>query len=112
MARGFNRAHYDVAPLKVCIADVHAKANLAGNAIDRAGKHIADANGCHRINGSASACRALDRQNHLGRRAKSIMAVGHQDTTGVSARTFNQNSQTRRCRDLRDDTERDLLTLQ
>ena len=37
---------------------------------------------------------------------------GIKNTAGVSARTFNQNAETRRCGDFRNNAERNLLLLQ
>src|SRR6202011_5540590 len=97
---------------KIRITDVHAKADPARNAVDRAGKHFAYTDGCNRVKRSAGACCALNRQNQLGGRAKSIATVGHQNSPGVSASALDQDTKTRRGRDFRDNAERSLLALQ
>ncbi len=98
--------------MNIRVADVHAQANPVRNAIHRAGEYLADAYCCNRVNRSASSCCALNRQNQLSGRAESIVAVDHQDSSGVSARTLDHNAQTRGRSDFCDDAERRLLAFQ
>jgi hypothetical protein len=83
-----------IAALQIGIADIHAEAYPAGNAVDCARKYLADSNGCDCINRSARACgisiaRIIPppRTEHRGGR--------HQNSAGVAARAFDQNAQTR-----------------
>ena len=98
--------------MKIRVADVYAKADPARNAIDRAGKHFAYTDGCNCVKCSAGACCALNRQNQFGGGAKRIATAGHQNTPGVSARALDQDPNTRRGSDFRDNAERSLLALQ
>src|SRR5260370_21104053 len=109
---GFNRTHYTVAPLKICVADIHAKADPARNAIDRARKHFAYADGCDRVKRSAGTSCALNRQNQLGGGAQSIATVGHQNTSGVSATALDQDTKTRRRSEFNHNPETNLLSPQ
>src|ERR1700704_3490942 len=104
--------HYGVTPLKIRVADIHAKPDPARNAIDRAGEYLADAYCCNCVDRSAAACCTLNRQNQLGCGAKSIATLGHQNTTSVSTGAFDQDAQTRRRRNVCDNAERNLLSLQ
>src|SRR5580658_6353410 len=101
-----------IAPLQIRVADVHAKANPAGNAIHRARKHFADAYSRNRVNRPARASRSLNRQNQLRRRAESIAAIRHQYAAGMSARSPDRKAKTSRRRDLRDNAQRNFLPLQ
>src|ERR1700733_3506156 len=112
IAGGFNCANYFVAPFKIRVAYVNAEADSARNAVDRAGEHIADAYGCHRVDRSTGTRGILNCQNQLGRRAESVFAVGHQNPASVSAGTLDQNSKTCRRGDFRDNAQRSLLALQ
>jgi len=83
-AGGVNCIHNLVAPLKIRVAYVNAEADSAWNAIDRAGKHVADAHRCHCVDRSAGTRSVLNRQNRFARRAESALAVGHQNPASVS----------------------------
>src|ERR1700686_3541420 len=112
MTTSFNRAHYQIAPLNICIADVHAKAHTAGNTVHSAWEHFADADGCDRVDHSAGAGSVFNRQDQLCSRTESVAAVGHQNAAGMSARSLNQNAETRRRGNFRNNSERNLLALQ
>src|SRR4030088_2795370 len=104
--------HYGVTPLKIRVANIHAEADPARNTVDCAGEYLADAYCGNCVDRSAAACRTLNRQNQLSGRAESIAAVGHQDSSGVSTGAFDQDAQTRRRRNVCDNAERNLLSLQ
>src|SRR6266404_7508324 len=50
---GFYLLHNIVAPFEIGIANVGAKTNPAGNAVDGAGENLADADRRYRVDGSA-----------------------------------------------------------
>ena len=63
-----------------------------GNAVDRAGKDLADAHGAHGVDGSCRFCRRFQRQNQFGGGGERVFAARHQFAAGVAAFAFNHDA--------------------
>src|SRR5271167_816459 len=112
LARGFDRAHRSVTPLKIRIANVERQLDAARNAIDGARKHVANAHSRDCINRAARLHRVFNREDQFRRGAQRVSAVRHKHRTSVPARAFDRNSEASRSSNARDDAEWNFLLLE
>jgi hypothetical protein len=99
-ARFFQRPDHAIATRLVYVPDIDAQSHSRGDAIDGAGKHIADSDGRDRVDGPARPGEGLQSQNQLGSRTQRVAAMGHQHCSGVSALTLDDHAQACRRRNL------------
>ena len=89
-----------VAAGAVDVANVGLHAHARGDAVDRAGKHIANANGADGIDCAGRFRRRFECKNQLCRRGQRILASGHQLAARVAAFALNDDAlgwRARRC---------------
>ena len=83
-----------------------------GNAVDGAGKNIADADGANGVDGAGRFGRGFKRKNQLGCRGQRVFAAGHQLAAGVTAFAFNEDAQAGRRGNVRDQADIDAFLLE
>ena len=82
---GGERGQNAVAARAIDVANVGRDEHARRNAVDRAGKHIADAHGADGVDGAGRFGRGFKRENQLGGRGQRIFAARHQLAAGVAA---------------------------
>ena len=106
-ARLLDDGEHGVAAGEIDVADIDQDADAAGDAVDRAGKDLADADGADGIDRSGALSGGFHRQRDLGGGQKGIAAIGHEHRAGVAAFAFDLESQGGGRGDCGDDAERD-----
>ena len=82
------------------------------NAVDRAGKDFADADGAHGVDCAGRFGRGFEREDQLGGRGQRILAARHQLAAGVSAFAFNHDALAGRRGDVRHQADVDAFLLE
>src|SRR5258706_10874600 len=81
----FYLLHHVVTPFEISIANVGTETNPAGNAVDGAGKNLADPDRRYRVDGSGDPRGILDGQNQFLRSAERVAPVWHQNSACMPA---------------------------
>ena len=79
--------HHGLAAVWIGVADIQLQNDAAGNAVDRAGMHVAGADGGYGVDGAGRKGVFFDGENELGCGAQRVFAVGHQERSSVAARS-------------------------
>src|SRR5262249_29563222 len=96
-----------IAPDKVGVADIEAKADPAGDTVDGAGKNLTDADGADRIGRVSRTGGGFDGKHEFGGGTQGVRAFGHQHAASMAARAFYENFSAGRRGNFCDDAERD-----
>ena len=100
-ACGAQVIEHAIAARAVDVANVGLKTHARRDAVDRAGKDLADADGGHGVDGAGRFGRCFERQNQFGRRGQRVFAARHQLAAGVAAFAFDDDAQAGRRGDVR-----------
>src|SRR6202521_5060707 len=109
---GLDLLHNVIPPFEIGIANVGAETNPAGNTVDGAGKHFANADRRYRVDGSAGSRGILDGQNQFGGGAERVAPVWHQNSARMPAGTLDGDTKTRRRCNAGHNSQRDSLSLE
>ena len=100
-----------IAARAIRVANVGFKSHARGNAVDRAGKHFANADRGYGVDGAGGFRGGFEGKDQLRGRGQRILASGHQPRASMTALAFNRNAQARRRGDVRNKSQVDVLLL-
>ncbi len=109
---GGERGENAVAPRAIDVANVGRDHHARRDAVDRAGKHIADAHSADGVDRAGRFCRGFKREDQLGGRGQRIFAARHQLAAGVSAFALDHDALAGGCGDVRHQAHVDSFLLE
>src|ERR1700679_2665081 len=107
-----NGLHDRFAAVRIRIADIELQDDAAGDAVDCAGVDRAGADGGYGVDRSGGESMFFDGENKFGGRTERVFAIGHQERSGVAAKTRDGEPVARRGGYAGYDAERDALMLE
>ncbi len=107
-----NDLKHSVAPDLVRIAHIEREPYPAGNAVNRAGKDLAHADGRDCVDRARRFRGGFNGEREFGRRAECVVTVGHEERARVSALAFNVDIEACWSRDVGDDADRNAIAFE